>query len=71
MRVITAKENLKQFIKNIPDESTFEDIQYHLFIVEKLAKSREQIRNGKTYTQSEVEKRMNKWACFNFTGKSS
>ncbi|MHB9139516.1 MAG: hypothetical protein ACYC4Q_08940 [Victivallaceae bacterium] len=61
MQAITAKENLKQLIKTIPDESTFEDIQYQLFIVEKLARSREQIRNGKTHTQSEVEKRLKKW----------
>ncbi len=61
MQTITAKENLKQLIKTLPDESSFEDIQYHLFIVEKLSRAREQIKSGKTHTQSEVEKRLKKW----------
>jgi len=60
MQTITAKENLKQLIKTLPDESSFEDIQYHLFIVEKLSRAREQIKSGKTHTQSEVEKRLKK-----------
>ena len=60
MQTITAKENLKQLIKTLPDESSFEDIQYHLFIVEKLSMAREQIKSGKTHTQSEVEKRLKK-----------
>lgn len=61
MQTVTAKENLKQLIKTLPDESSFEDIQYHLFIVEKLSRAREQIKSGKTHTQSEVEKRLKKW----------
>jgi hypothetical protein len=61
MQTITAKDNLRHLIKTLPDESTFEDIQYHLFIVEKLARAREQIRNGKTHTQAEVEKSLKKW----------
>ena len=60
MQTITAKENLKQLIKRLPDESSFEDIQYHLFIAEKLSRAREQIKSGKTHTQSEVEKRLKK-----------
>ena len=60
MQTITAKENLKQLIKRLPDESSFEDIQYHLFIVEKLSRARAQIKSGKTHTQSEVEKRLKK-----------
>lgn len=60
MQTITAKENLKQLFKTLPDESSFEDIQYHLFIVEKLSRAREQIKSGKTHTQYEVEKRLKK-----------
>ena len=54
MQTITAKENLKQLIKTLPDESSFEDIQYHLFIVEKLSRAREQIKSGKTHTHLKV-----------------
>ncbi len=59
--LLTAKNEAEKIIKNLPDNSTFEDIQYHLYIAEKLSKSREQINQGKIHTQDEVEKRLEKW----------
>ena len=38
--LVTAKKETERLIKNLPDNSTFEDIQYHLYIVEKLTKAR-------------------------------
>lgn len=58
---ITAKTEAKKIIKNLPDDSTFDDIQYHLFVAEKLSRAREQIKEGKVHTQEEVEKRLEKW----------
>jgi len=57
----TAKLEAENIIKGLPEDSSFEDIQYHLFIAEKLMKSREQIKDGKVFTQDEVEKRLEKW----------
>ncbi len=59
--IATAKVEAENIIKNLPDDTSFEDIQYHLFIAEKLMKSREQIKEGKVLTQDEVEKRLEKW----------
>jgi len=59
--LVTAKTEAEKVIKNLPDNSSFEDIQYHLYIAEKLLKARQQIKNGKIHTQEEVEKRLDKW----------
>jgi hypothetical protein len=59
--LITAKTEAEKVIKNLPDNSSFEDIQYHLYIAEKLSKARGQIKDGKVHTQEEVEKRLDKW----------
>jgi hypothetical protein len=59
--LLTAKIEAEKIIKNLPENSTFEDIQYHLYIAEKLSNSREQIKAGKIHTQEEVEKRLEKW----------
>lgn len=58
--LFTAKTEAEKIIKNLPENTTFEDIQYHLYIAEKLSKSREQIKEGKVHTQKEVEKRLEK-----------
>jgi len=59
--IATAKVEAGNIIKSLPDDISFEDIQYHLFVAEKLRKSREQIKEGKVFTQKEVEKRLKKW----------
>ncbi len=57
----TEKLEAESLIKKLPDESTFEDIQYHLYIAEKLKNARQQIKDGKIHSQAEAEKRLEKW----------
>ena len=57
----TEKLQAESLIKKLPDESTFEDIQYHLYVAEKLKNARQQIEDGKVHSQAEAEKRFGKW----------
>jgi hypothetical protein len=57
----TEKSEAENLIQNLPDESTFEDIQYHLYVAEKLKNARQQIKDGKIHLQPEVEKRLDRW----------
>ena len=59
--IATVKLEAENIIRNLPDDISFDDIQYHLFVADKLRKSREQIQEGKVITQDEVEKRLDKW----------
>jgi hypothetical protein len=57
----TEKLEAVSLIENLPDESTFEDIQYHLYVIDKLKKAQQQIKDGKTHSREEAEKRLKKW----------
>ena len=59
--LVAEKQEAKMLIEKLPDSSSFEDIQYHIYVAEKLKRSRENIKEGKLYTQDEVEKRLEKW----------
>jgi len=59
--IMTAKLEAENIIKQLPDDTTFEDIQYHLFVAEKLQRSRQQIKEEKIHSQAEAEKRLEKW----------
>ena len=66
MKYITEKKRGGQnaadnLIKKLHDNTTFEDIQYHIYIAEKLKKARQQIKEGKVLTQKEAEQRLDKW----------
>ena len=57
----TAKEEVRKILDRLPDDSSFEDIQYHIYVREKIEHGLADIREGRLLTQEEVEQRMSKW----------
>ena len=56
-----AKNEVKSLLKNLPDDCSLEDIQYHLYVIEKIQRGIERAENEGAIPQEEVEKRLNKW----------
>lgn len=62
MTLKPIKEDIIKLIQDLPDDATLEDIQYHLFVKQKLLRAEEQIKAGKTSSHEEVmEKAKKKW----------
>ncbi len=57
----TAKEEVRKMLDQIPDDSSFEDIQYHIYVREKIERGLEDIKEGRVLSQEEVERRTSKW----------
>ncbi|MEO6694584.1 MAG: hypothetical protein ABIY50_07605 [Ignavibacteria bacterium] len=57
----TVKEEVKQIIENLPDNCTLEDIQYHLYVLQKIENGLKDVEEGKLLSHEEVEKKMQKW----------
>jgi len=59
--MLSAKQEVIKLLEGLPDNSTLEEIQYHLYVRQKVRGGIQDIEEGRTYTQEEVEKRMEKW----------
>lgn len=59
--VITTKQKGCEAISRIPEESTFEDIQYHLYVLQYIEQGEQDIEDGKILTHDQVERRLAKW----------
>lgn len=57
----TTKEMAIDLIQTLPDSSTLEDIQYHLFVREKVERGISAVKKGQTVSQEDVEKKARKW----------
>jgi len=57
----TAKQEFKEILARLPDDCTIEDIQYHLFVLQKIEHGLKDAKEGRLYSQEEVESRMSKW----------
>ena len=48
-------------IKSLPERSTYEDIQYHLYVREKIERGLEAIKKGDVVSQQDAEKKVSQW----------
>jgi hypothetical protein len=57
----TAKREVQSLLNKLPENCTFEDIQYHLYVLEKVKNGIEAAENEGTVSQQEVEECLSKW----------
>ena len=57
----TAKNEVQQLLNTLPDDCSLEDIQYHLYVIEKVRNGLEVADTQGTLSQEEVEQRFGKW----------
>jgi hypothetical protein len=56
-----AKREALALIQQLPDNPSLEDIQYHLYIREKVEHGLRDLKSKRTLSRKEVERRMRKW----------
>jgi hypothetical protein len=59
--MITAKEQVEELLNKLPDDCSLEDIQYHLYVIEKVRNGLEVADSKGALSQEEVERRSSKW----------
>ena len=57
----TAKEEVQSLLSKLPDDCSLEDIQYHLYVIEKVRNGLDTAESQGTISQEEVEQRFGKW----------
>jgi hypothetical protein len=57
----TAKHEVEKLLRSLPDDCTLEDVQYHLYVLEKIRRGEKRVEGEGTLSQEEVEKRMATW----------
>lgn len=57
----TAKQEVMQLLETLPETASFEDIQYHLYVRQKVEHGLEDAAAGRTLTEEEFDQRMARW----------
>jgi len=60
-KIISPKKNLAKLLKELPDDCSYEDIQYHLYVMQKIERGLNDIKGGRVYTTEEVRKKLKRW----------
>ena len=56
-----VKQDIERLLNRLPDDCSIEDVQYHLYVVEKVRRGLEDASANGTLSQEEVEARLSKW----------
>lgn len=57
----TPKEEVRKLLEKLPDESSYEDIQYHIYVREKIERGLQNVQEGRIVSHDEVVRRAAKW----------
>ncbi len=58
---VSAKEEVEQLLAQLPDDATLEDIQYHVYVLEKIRRGRADVAAGRGYTRDQARERLSRW----------
>lgn len=57
----TAKDEVRALLEKLPEDASLTDIQYHIYVRQKVERGLEAIRKGDVIPHEEIEKRMARW----------
>jgi len=56
-----AKEDVMHILERLPEDASLEDIQYHIYVRQKIEHGLEDVETGRTLSEEEFDRRMAKW----------
>jgi len=57
----TAKQQVEEILATLPEDASLEDIQYHIYVRQKIEQGLADADAGRVLDQAEVERRLAKW----------
>ncbi len=59
--MLHAKQEVQQLLKQLPENVSFDEIQYHIYVRQKIYRGIEDIEACNTISEEEFDKRMSRW----------
>jgi len=57
----SAIEEVRKLLESLPADASYEDIQYHIYVREKILRGLHDVETGDVLSDEEVERRLSQW----------
>ena len=57
----TPKQQVQEMLENLPEDASLEDIQYHIYVRQKIEQGLQDVAAGRVISHEEVQRRLAKW----------
>ena len=58
---MSAKEAVKSMVESLPDDCTFEEIEYRLYLIKSVEEGQASAQRDRTYTSEEGREQLQAW----------
>ncbi len=58
---MTLKQKAIESISKLPDDASLEDMMYRLYVIDKVEKGMEELRDGSIVTSEDLQKEIDSW----------
>ena len=58
--VVETKRTVRELLDRLPDDCTLDDVLYHLYVLQSVARGRADVENGRILTHEEVAEQLRK-----------
>jgi len=62
MTTAIPKEEVRRLLETLPDDVSYEDIQYHIYVQQKIDNGLKAADRGDFISDEEIEQRISRWA---------
>lgn len=59
---IAPRENVRRLLDELPEDASYEDIQYHIYVQQKIDVGLAAAERGEFISDEEIEQRIARWA---------
>ena len=59
--MLNVKEPVRELLDVLPEDVSFEDLQYHLFVREKIVQGVSDLETGRIVSENDMEQNFRKW----------
>jgi predicted transcriptional regulator len=57
----SAKQQVQEILEQLPEDASLEDIQYHIYVRQKIEQGLADVAAGRVVSHEEVQRRLAKW----------
>ena len=61
MTMETPKRQVQEILESLPEDASLEDIQYHIYVRQKIEQGLADVAAGRVISHEEVQRRLAKW----------
>lgn len=57
----SPKQTVQEILETLPDDASFEDIQYRIYVRQRIERGLDDVENDRTLSHEEVKARVARW----------